>query len=207
MPSRQSARCQRYFSEIASMNGSRLFLLLTVGLWTGTVRAQEMTVELDPAKTQIEFTLAATMHTVHGSFVLKHGTIRFDPSTGAASGVVVVDATSGSTDNNGRDRKMHREILESQRYPEITFTATKLSDKFERQGDSTVQLAGRFKLCGAEHSITLEIPIQVNGNRVSGHTHFVVPYVEWGLKNPSTLFLHVSDTVAVDIAADGQLLP
>ena len=113
MPSRQPARCRRYFSEIASMNGSRLFLLLAVGLWTGTVRAQEMTVELDPAKTRIEFTLAATMHTVHGSFVLKHGTIRFDPSTRAASGVVVVDATSGSTDNNGRDRKMHREVLES----------------------------------------------------------------------------------------------
>jgi len=31
MPSRQSARCQRYFSEIASMNGSRLFCCLRSG--------------------------------------------------------------------------------------------------------------------------------------------------------------------------------
>ena len=187
------------------MNRLGLFLWLAVGLWSGTVRAQEMTVELDPAKTRIEFTLAATLHTVHGSFILKHGTIHFDPSTGTASGIVVVDATSGHTDNNGRDRKMHREVLESQRYPEITFTPTKLSGKVERLGGSTVQLEGRFAIHGAEHSMTLEIPIRMNGNRVSGHTHLVVPYVEWGLKNPSSLFLHVSDTVAVDIVADGQL--
>lgn len=189
------------------MNRSTLCLWLAVALGTGPVRAQEMTVELDPAQTRIEFTLAATMHTVHGSFRLKHGTIHFDPSTGAASGVVVVDATSGHTDNNGRDRKMHREIIESQRYPEITFTPTKSSGKFERQGDSAVQVEGRFGIHGSEHSMTLIIPIQVKGNLVSGHTHVVVPYVAWGLKNPSTLFLHVSDTVEVDITAAGQLLP
>jgi polyisoprenoid-binding protein YceI len=184
-----------------------LGLLLAVGLWTGTVGAQEMTVELDPAKTRIEFTMAATLHTVHGSFLLKNGTIHFNPSTGSASGLVVVDARSGNSGNKGRDRKMHREIIESERYPQITLTPTKLSGKFERQGDSTVELEGKFKLHGSEHSITLAIPIQMKGNEVSGRTHFAVPYVEWGLKNPSTMFLHVSDTVVIDIAAAGQILP
>jgi len=31
--------------------------------------------------------------------------------------------------------------------------------------------------------------------------HFTIPYVKWGLKNPSTLFLRVSDKVVIDIAA------
>ena len=216
MPSRQPARCRRYQGEDAFMNRAKLFLwhwlpqgflLLALSLWAGTVCAQETTVELDPAKTRIEFALAATMHTVHGSFMLKSGTIHFNPSTGSASGLVVVDAASGNTGNGGRDRKMHREILASQRYPEITFTPTKFSGKFERQGDSTVQVEGRFGIHGSEHSMTLVIPIQVKGNLVSGHTHVVVPYVAWGLKNPSTIFLHVSDTVEVDITAAGQLLP
>ncbi len=48
--------------------------------------AQETLVTLDPAGAQIEFTLGATLHTVHGSFKLKHGEIRFDPATGSASG-------------------------------------------------------------------------------------------------------------------------
>jgi len=207
IPSQQPAGCQRYFSEIALLNRFTLFLWLAVGLSAGSICVQAMTVELDPANTRVEFTLSATMHTVHGTFMLKSGTIHFDPATGSASGLVVVDAASGSTGNAGRDHKMHREILESQRYPEITFTPTKVLGKFERQGESTVQLEGKFELHGSEHVMTLTIPLQVNGNQVSGRTHIVVPYVAWGLKNPSTLLLHVSDTVQLDIAAAGKLLP
>jgi polyisoprenoid-binding protein YceI len=67
-----------------------------------------MTLELDPANTRIEFTSAATLHTVHGTFALKSGTIHVNPSNGAAGGPVVVDATSGDTGNTGRDHKMHQ---------------------------------------------------------------------------------------------------
>src|SRR5580692_11608914 len=106
-------------------------LVFAIGTCAETLRAQETTLELDPANSRIEFTLAATLHTVHGTFALKSGTIHFNPSKGTASGVVVVDATSGNSGNSGRDHKMHAEILESQRYPEITFTPTKMSGKVE----------------------------------------------------------------------------
>lgn len=85
------------------------FLISAVGPNAETLRAQEMTLELDPANTRIEFTLAATLHTVHGTFALKSGTIHFNPSNGAAGGLVVIDATSGDTGNTGRDHKMHQE--------------------------------------------------------------------------------------------------
>ncbi len=111
-------------------------LISVLGVSADTLRAQEMILELDPANSRIEFTVAATLHTVHGTFALKHGTIHFNPSNGAASGLVVVDAASGDSGNSGRDHKMHAEILESQRYPEITFTPTKMSGKVELQGDS-----------------------------------------------------------------------
>jgi len=45
----------------------------------------------------------------------------FDPSTGRVSGQVTVDARSGQSGNSSRDGRMHREILETQRYPEIAF--------------------------------------------------------------------------------------
>lgn len=165
-----------------------------------------MTLELDPAKTHIEFTLAATLHTVHGTFALKSGSLHFNPSTGSVSGLVIADATSGDTGNNGRDHKMHQEILESQRYPEITFTPTKLSGKVELQGDSTVQVAGTLRLHGTDHPVTLALPVQAKGNNLSARTHIVIPYIAWGLKNPSTFMLHVSDKVEVDIAAIGHVL-
>ena len=47
--------------------------------------------ELDPAHTQISFTLDATFHTVHGTFQLKRGSVRFNSDGGVASGVVVID--------------------------------------------------------------------------------------------------------------------
>jgi polyisoprenoid-binding protein YceI len=182
-------------------------LLLAIGPCAETLRAQDMTLELDPANTRIEFTLGATLHTVHGTFALKSGTIHFNPSTGSASGLVVVDATSGNTENKGRDHKMHQEILESQRYPEITFTPGKLSGKVELQRDSSVQVDGIFKLHGTEHPMTLTLPVQAKGNSISARTHIVIPYIAWGLKNPSTFFLHVSDNVEVDITAVGRVLP
>jgi polyisoprenoid-binding protein YceI len=179
--------------------------LLTVGLGAQTLRAQEMTVELDPANTRIEFTLAATLHTVHGTFKLKRGTIHFNPSTGSASGLVIVDATTADTQNKSRDQEMHQEILQSQRFPEITFTPTKLSGKIELPGDSSVQLDGVFTLHGTDHSMTLTLPVQVKGNSLSTRTHLVIPYIAWGLKNPSTFLLHVSDKVEVDISTAGRV--
>ena len=38
-------------------------------------------------------------------------------------------------------------------------------------------------------------------------THFSVPYVRWGMKNPSTLFLRVGDTVSIDVHAAGRIQP
>jgi polyisoprenoid-binding protein YceI len=185
----------------------RGLLLVAIGLSAKTFHAQEMTLELDPANTRIEFTVAATLHTVHGTFALKSGKVHFNPSTGSASGKLVVDSSSGDSGNPGRDHKMHQQILESERYPEITFTPTKLSGKVELQGDSTVQLDGIFRLHGTDHPLTLTVPVQMKGNNLSARTHIIIPYIAWGLKNPSTFILHVSDKVDIDITTAGRVQP
>jgi polyisoprenoid-binding protein YceI len=179
---------------------------LLFSLCAAPLFAQEMMLELDPPTTRIEFTLGATLHTVHGSFALKSGTIHFNPQTGSASGLVVADATSANSGNDGRDRKMHREILESQRYPEITFTPTRLSGTVDLHGSSNVQVEGVFRLHGTDHPLTLTLPVQATGNALTAKAHFVIPYVAWGMKNPSTFLLHVGDKVDIDIAATGRLL-
>jgi polyisoprenoid-binding protein YceI len=167
--------------------------------------AQEMTVQLDPDHTNIAFTLGDVLHTVHGTFKLKSGTIQFNPTTGSASGLVVVDVTSGDTGNKSRDRKMHKEILESAKYPDATFTPNRVSGQFDPHGASTLDVSGIFRLHGGDHPVTLTFPVQVNGNSISMTTHMVIPYVRWGLKNPSTFILRVSDKLDLDIKATGQL--
>src|SRR5579863_1307782 len=97
-------------------------------------RAQESVVQLDPAQTTIEFSLDGNFHTVHGKFALKSSTIQFDPSSGKISGALVVDATSGNSGNSGRDKKMHREVLESAKFPEIVFTPREITGAVAADG-------------------------------------------------------------------------
>lgn len=168
--------------------------------------SHEFTVQLDPSTTRIGFTLGDVLHTVHGTFKLKSGTIHFNPASGTASGLVVVDATSGDSGSKGRDNKMHKEILESGKYPEATFTPDRVSGPFNAEGASTLQVSGIFRLHGTDHPVTLSFPVQVNGNSIALSTHMVIPYVRWGLKNPSTFILRVSDKLDLDINATGRLI-
>ena len=87
-----------------------LFASITL-LAASPVLAQETVLEFDPGQTQVNFTLGDILHTVHGTFKLKRGTVKFDPTTGHASGLVVVDATSGNSGSNARDHKMHKDVL------------------------------------------------------------------------------------------------
>ena len=170
-------------------------------------RAQETVLTLDPARTEIHYTLAAVAHTVHGTFKLKSGAIRFDPTTGKVSGAVVVDATSGSSGNDGRDSKMHREVLESQKYPEIVFTPQQVKGTVNQQGASQIEVSGIFRLHGQDHQMTLPVTLQLTGPEATASTRFSIPYQQWGLKNPSTFILRVKDTVDIDVHAVAHRSP
>ena len=168
---------------------------------------QEVMLELDPAQTHIDFTLGDILHTVHGEFTLKRSTIKFNPETGQASGLVVVDSTSGQSGSDGRDKKMHKDILESKLYPEMTFTPTHVQGHVVPQGDSEVGVQGVFNLHGVDHEITLKAHLHIAGDFLTADTRFPVPYVKWGLKNPSTFILRVNDTVMIDLHAVGRFIP
>jgi polyisoprenoid-binding protein YceI len=177
-------------------------LLLIIGLALGS-RAQDLVLEFVPTQTKIQFTLDATMHTVHGSFALKHGTVHFNPATGAVNGEVVIDAASGNSNNEGRDRKMHREVLESARFPEIIFRPDRVDGKVAAEGTSTVQVNGSFTIYGARHEMTLPVRVELKPDGWNASTHFDIPFIDWGMKNPSTFVLRVGHDVKIEAEASG----
>lgn len=179
-------------------------ILCTI-VFSASVQAQSVTLKLDAARTQITFTLGATLHTVDGSFKLKSGAIQFNPATGEASGEVVVDATSGESGNSSRDGKMHKSVLESQNYPEIVFVPEKVQGQVSLSGESHVQIQGLVKLHGSQHEITMPADIRVAGDQLTASLHFAIPYVEWGLKDPSTFILRVEKKVDVAIRVAGTV--
>jgi polyisoprenoid-binding protein YceI len=162
--------------------------------------AEQKTFELDPAQTTVSFTLGDVLHTVHGTFKLKRGKITFDDATGQASGELVVDATSGDSGSKARDGKMHKEILESQKFPEVIFTPQKFKGTLTPSGRSHLDVDGQFTIHGEAHPMTLAIEADF-GNGAQADTSFDVPYVKWGMKNPSTFILRVNDKVQISIHA------
>ncbi len=167
--------------------------------------AQELTFHPDPAQSQVEFILGDVLHTVHGTFRLKDSTVQVDPSKGAASGAIVLDATSGNTGNDSRDHKMHKEILQSDKYPEIRFALQKMEGTLPPSGSSELKLTGVMSIHGSEHPITVSAPVQISNGRATTDVHFVVPYVQWGMKDPSTFVLRVSKEVDINVHLVGSI--
>jgi polyisoprenoid-binding protein YceI len=181
-----------------------LFLVLSI-LFAQAALAQETGVRFEPAQTKVTFTLEDPLHTVHGKFTLKQGEVHFDRESGVASGELIIDAKSGDSGSAGRDKKMHKEVIESDRFPEITFIPEKIIGSVPAQGAAQVQVAGIFRIHGANHPLTLAVPLQISGNNLKATTSFEVPYVEWGMKDPSVFMLRVKKSVRIEIEATGQI--
>jgi polyisoprenoid-binding protein YceI len=167
--------------------------------------AAENSIELDPARTTVSFTLGDVLHTVHGTFKLKRGAVKFDSASGTASGAIVVDVASGNSGNGGRDKRMHKEILETARYPDAVFTPDHVSGELAPHGESQLDLHGNFQIHGASHELTLHFRAEVKNSEVAASSGFVIPYVLWGMKNPSNFLLKVSDKVDLAIQATGRV--
>ena len=169
------------------------------------IPAGKIVLDIDPAKSNVHWTLGSTLHTVHGTFGVKNGTIQVDPSNGKANGEIVADATSGKSDNDSRDKKMHKEVLESVRYPDVVFRPDRIDGKISRQGTFTAQVHGIFVLHGKEHELSVPVEAELSGDHWSGSGKFSVPFIDWGLKNPSNFFLKVDHAVEIELELKGKL--
>ncbi|SRR5581483_10484505 len=164
----------------------------------------ELRLQFTPANTSVRFTLGDVLHTVHGSFELKQGDVDYKFGSAAVQGSLVIDATSGQSGNRSRDRKMHKEILESAQYPEITFHPDRADGAVAQSGVSNVQVHGIFSIHGTNHEMTIPVRVELLPDHWIADTHFTVPYVKWGIKNPSTFLLRVSESVEIEIHATGE---
>ena len=161
---------------------------------------QEFTI--DASRSTVQFSLGAVLHTVHGKFRVKSGNVRLDAATGKASGQIVVDLKSGNTGNQDRDRHMNEDVLQSDQFPEAVFSPDRVTGQLSPEGH--VLIHGTLRVHGQDHEITVPAKVSVHELEVSGTANFAVPYVKWGMKDPSTLVLRVKDTVDVTVSLVGR---
>jgi polyisoprenoid-binding protein YceI len=196
--------------------GRSLFLIVSAILLAAAVSARfpqaaqqapsgQVVFAVEPARCTVHWILDTTLHTVHGTFALKRGELRLDPASSKAAGEVVVDATSGASGNDSRDKRMHNEILESPRFTEIVFKPDRVDGKVPAQGAVDLQVHGVFSLHGSDHEMTLPVHAEITGNAWKGTGKFSVPYIQWGLKNPSNFLLKVKPDVEIELEMSGNI--
>jgi polyisoprenoid-binding protein YceI len=179
-----------------------LLALVTLAL---PVWAAEYSLELKPENTKIGWTLGTTLHTVEGTFSLKRGTITFDPDSGLASGQVVVSVVSGQSGSEARDQKMHANVLESSKYLDAVFVPDRFIGRLTVPGTSSLKLHGMLTLHGTAHELTMDIQAKAAIDRTTASITFDIPFVAWGMKDPSNFLFKVKKTVAVQIETSGTL--
>jgi polyisoprenoid-binding protein YceI len=167
--------------------------------------AQHQTFVVNPDASEVKITLKTTHELVNGAFRVQSGSIEFDRSSPKMLGSVVVLAGSGKTGNDSRDKKMNNDILKVEQYATVSFEPKAYSGAIALSGDSTIQVTGIFTLLGTPHEITIPIVVHLEGTAATAKAHFVVPYVQWGLKNPSFLIWKADDDVAIDLFLAGRL--
>ena len=183
------------------------FIAASVILLGQLAQAQNRSIRvvLDPAQTEIHWKLSG-LHPVHGTFKLKSGEFLFNPKTGTAEGEILVDATTGESGNAARDKRMQDEVLQSNRYPAIFYHPTEIKGPFKAgEGTQDLTAEGTFNIHGADHPLELPLKVQISTDTVTATTRFTVPYVEWGMKNPSRLLRRVSKQVEIEVSAKGTI--
>jgi polyisoprenoid-binding protein YceI len=168
--------------------------------------AEEWQIEMDPQLTSVSFKLKATMHSVHGTAATTSGGFRFDPDTGAVTGEIVIDATSAETGNGSRDKKMHRKVLVTADNPRIVLRIRRLEGSLALEGASEVTLRGEIEILGSSHEVAIPLHIEIGDGRFTAEGGFEIPYVEWGLDDPSTFILKVAKEVRVTIETAGTII-
>lgn len=180
-----------------------LSIVVLMALFASGAHAQHETFVVNPDASTIEMTLNATHEVVHGSFHVQSGSVGFDVDAGRMSGTVIVLAGSGRTGNGSRDKRMSKEILRAEQYATVSFEPKSYAGVLAPSEDSTLQVSGIFTLLGTPHKVTIPVSVHLDAAGATAKAHFVVPYIQWGLKDPSFLVWKADKVVAIDLLLSG----
>jgi len=87
----------------------------------------------------------------------------------------------------------------------VSFEPKTYTGAIALSGDSNLQVTGIFTLLGTPHEIAIPILVHLEGTTATAKAHFVLPYVQWGVKNPSFMIWKADDDVAIDLSLAGRL--
>ena len=193
-------------SDERSRSATRMFFAIAAAFAFFSAPAwSQQHYKVDSSSSEIHFSLGSFDGTVKGTFRVSGGEFTLDPGTGAMTGNVAVDASSGDSGNKKRDKNMTDDQMKAHTYSSVTFAPAKFSGQLKDTGDSTGQVEGNFALLGQAHPISVPMSVHIEGDHFTATGNFVVPYVSWGMKDPSKFVMKVDKQVKVDLKLSGTI--
>jgi polyisoprenoid-binding protein YceI len=185
--------------EIVMRNRScRHRVFLTLLCLSAALTSAEV-VKVDPAQSTVTFRGSSTLHDFDGTSTLVAGA--FDLSAGA--GMIEADATSMKTGSEGRDEKMHGEIMVTPTWPRIRFDLT----RFEPVPGSLLSggtAHGRWTMHGVTREISIPLTFSDVGTPAVRHAKaaFDLDIRRWSIPVPRVVIITVNPVikVAIDLA-------
>jgi len=151
----------------------------------------------------LRWELPATLHTVRGSVPALRGTIDAEPAGNGEWTIrirIAVAAEAMATGNNRRDRTMRERVLETGKFPEIVFEATKVTadlSKFKQGESFAAQVLGELTVHGKPLPVQLPVDVHVFADHAILSGSFPIHWKQYGLHDPSFGVVKVRDPMTV----------
>ncbi len=167
-----------------------LLLLITSGAWAAEVLG------VVPGDSTVRFHGSSTLHDFDGHATLVAGA--FDLAAGM--GAIEADATSMKTGSDGRDEKMHGEIMVTKTWPRIRFDLTRFEPA--PAGAAAGGTAhGRWTMHGVTREISIPLTFSEVGTPAVRHAKaaFTLDIRRWSIPVPRVVIITVDPLIKVDL--------
>lgn len=147
--------------------------LASIALAASVASSAPESLALDPAHTNVGFTVRHFFSKVPGRFTDFAGTVQFDSKSIAASSVdVTIQATSVNTANERRDNHLRSgDFFEVEKFPTLTFKSSKITadgDKTALAPGDKFKIAGDLTIKGITKPVTLDATFLGSGSMPMG---------------------------------------
>ncbi|MFN5136299.1 MAG: YceI family protein [Chitinophagaceae bacterium] len=176
--------------------GALLIPALFINAQTYTAKTYKLAI--NGTSTMHDWSSSATNVTVQGDFVITNGVI--EKITAGAVNVVVTSIKSHK--NSGLMDSRTHETLKADKYPNITYAVSKISNIQQSGGEATGTVSGTLTIggVGKPTDVVLKMKVLPNGDiEVKGNKKILMS--NHGIKPPSFMLgaLKVGDEVSLDI--------
>jgi len=191
-----------------------LTLILALALLVPAVAsAAAATWKVDPAHSNMGFSIRHFFSQVPGRFNDFAGTVVYDPENPAASSVeITVQAASINTDNDQRDGHLRSpDFFDVEKFPTLQFKSTSV----KAAGDKAMEVTGDLTIHGVTKQVT--VPVEFFGSmetpmgtRAGFHSEFTINRQDFGVswnRNLDTGGVILGDDVKIEIGVEGVKQP